>query len=137
MRAHAGGQPGGTVGVRLDAGRAQLRDGTDGVVRQPRLLPDRGRQREGRRLGRVELQRRQLEVGASDPVADLVGEERRVAARLDRDAEAAKLLLVALERPLEGGVRQAVIALDGLADVRTLQEAAGHEQADRQIHDAL
>ena len=68
-------------------------------------------------------------------VADLVGEQRVVAAGLHRHPHRPQLVLVPLEGALEGRVGEVVVALDDLPDLALLDEPSGHEQADRQVHD--
>ncbi len=121
--------------VGVDAGGAQLGERGDGLLGLRCRLPDGGGQPEGSGLGGVELDRRQLEVLAPHAVADLVGEQRVVAAGLHRHPHHPQLVLVPLEGALEGCVGEVVVALDDLADLALLDEPSGHEKADRQVHD--
>ena len=80
-----------------------------------------------------EVQRRQFEVAASDPIADLVVEEAVLGAGLDRDPHLAQLVLVAFEGTLKSPIGQSSVALHQAADPLPRQVAAGTEQADQQV----
>src|SRR5690606_26091472 len=89
------------------------------------------------RLVRGQVDRRQLELRRPDPVPRLVVEQRVVAADLDRHPERPQLVLVPFEGPLERRVAQPVVRLDRLPDLPLGDEPAGHQEADREVEDAL
>ena len=77
----------------------------------------------------------QLELVGADPVAGLVLEERVDAADLDRDAEGAQVLLVALEHLLERLVAR--VGVEDLPDPVLGDVVALDEQHDEQVEQPL
>jgi len=86
------------------------------------------------RLVRLQAHLRKLEPVTSDAVAYVVFECLLDRAGLDRYAEDAQLLLVAVEHPVEGVVAHVVVRLDRLADSPLADEGARDQQADREVH---
>lgn len=95
-----------------------------------RTVEDVGRDPEDDLFLLAELDRWQLEVTGQYPITLLVVEVRVVRARLDGDAEIAQIVLVALEHPLERGVRQALVAS---TESRIFSRARYRRAANRQI----
>jgi hypothetical protein len=121
--------------VERDPERGQLAHRLGGRLGQPGVLPDAGGQPDDGGLVGLQGDVRQREAVRADPVAGLVVEERVHVAHLDRDAQAAQLLLVALEHllePLARGVRVEDRADPVLADVVPLDE-----EHDEQVEQAL
>ena len=108
-----------------------------GRLGQAGVLPDPGGDPEYRGLVRLQVHLGQLEDVTADPVADVVGEELVDGAHLDRDAEVAQLVLVALEHLLEGVVGLPGVALDHLADPLLGHVRARDQQADHQVEQPL
>ena len=117
--------------VDLHPGRGELAHGVGRRLGEPGVLPHPGGQTDDGGLVSGQPDVGQGEVVGRDAVARLVVEQRVDAADLDRHAERAQLLLVALEHLLEG-VRSRVGVQDRpdplLGDVVAL-----HEQHDQQV----
>ncbi len=125
------------VPVDGHAGRLQLDQGVGGGGGEAGVLPDpRGQPDDGGLLG-LEVDVGQLEGRAVDPVARLVLERAVDVPDLDRDAEGAQLLLVALEHLLERVVAGLAVGLDDRAQPVLGDVGAGHEQSDEQVEQAL
>ncbi len=125
--------------ARVDVGAAgpQLDQRVAGRLAERGRLPEPGRDADRRRLGGIELDRRQLVLAAHDPVA-VVGIEGAVAPGLQRHAEIAQLGLVALEHPLERlvgalGPVGGLVPGNRLPDPLGAEELPGREQADNQV----
>ena len=121
--------------VRVDAGRPQLEQGPGGGAGQLSPPPDPRGQAEHGRLVRLEPQLGQLVGLLPDPVAGIVV-ERMVDAGLQRHAELAQILLVALEHPLEQVVLLRV-AGHGVAYLFGGEITPGREQAYDKAEQAL
>ncbi len=121
--------------VDLDAGGGELADRVGRGVGEPGVVPHLRRQPDDSGLLGVEVDRRQRQLVAAHPVARLVVEVGVHGAHLDRHAEAAQLLLVAVELALEGVV--GVVGVEDLADPLLGHEVALDEQHDQQVEQPL
>ncbi len=117
------------VAVGLPARRPQLQRRARGRACQLGRLPDPGRDAEHGRLVRLQVNLWQLVVLAADPVAEIVI-ELGGAARFQRDAQVAQLLLVALEHALEGLLLLRVTADRGADLLRGQVPARGEQEND-------
>ncbi len=115
--------------------RAQLLQGSAGGPRQPRLLPDLGRQPQGGGLLGVQRDGRQP---VAVPAGQVTGLAVQVLHRLDDEAEFTQVVLVPLEHAVEGLVVAGLhVGLDGTAQLPLAERPAGPQQTQRQIHQPL
>jgi hypothetical protein len=133
-----GGQPdAGLRRVDVHTGRAKLEQRTLGDRHHLRRFPQLCRHGDGGSFVGRQLHRGQRIRLPVDLVA-LRGIERRHPPRLQRDAEVAQLVLVALEHPGERLVTGALgIPGHGLADAFGGDERAGGQERDDEVHQAL
>ena len=123
--------------VDVDAGRPQLEQCALGGGDELRRFPQLGRHGDGGGLVGGQLDGGQGVGLAVDAVA-LGRVELRHPAGLQRDAQVAQLVLVALEHARERLVAGAVgVAVDGFADPLGGDEGAGGQQRDDEIHQPL
>ncbi|BDZ53119.1 hypothetical protein GCM10025870_01920 [Agromyces marinus] len=130
---------------RFDAERAELGEGALRIGRERRLAPDLGRQAEQRQfVGREAHIHRQVVLALGDAVPQRLVVTRAIRGldRLERDAEVADLVLVALELPLE--VRVAAVRVvpfgvpaHGREDLRLQQAVLGREQREHEAEQSI
>jgi hypothetical protein len=121
--------------VEGEAGGRQLADGVRGRLGEPRVLPDLGGECHDGSLVGLQGDLGQCELVGPDPVARLVVEVGVHLAHLDRDPEAAQLLLVTLEHLLEGVVRG--VGVEDRADPLLGDVVPLDEQHDEQVEQPL
>ena len=121
----------------VDARGLQLEQRAAGGAGERRRLPQPRREAERGGLVGLEHDLGQLVVAPGDAVARLVVVRGAVGARLERDAELAQLLLVALEHPAERLLVVGGVAGHGLADLLHRQVPPGGQQADDQVQQPL